>query len=149
MNYVSQTNDGRHVEEVILHCAATPTGFWRDKSGFQAFAEVNEWHVKRGWKGFGYHGLIMPDGEWHTGRRFDHTGAHTAGHNRNTIGILLCESTKITFMGQFHDWFTQEQAVSLRRVLSAIPGIEHVSGHNDYAAKLCPGFKVKSSDWLS
>jgi len=65
-----------------------------------------------------------------------------------TLGFLLIESRKIDRMGEFADWFTRQQELSLQARLRMIEGIEKVSGHNDYAPKLCPGFKVRSSDWL-
>lgn len=137
------------VTEVVLHCAAIKTGQFHRMSAFQVFATVNRWHTERGFKGFGYHGLIMPSGEWFAGRPFDKIGAHVIGHNTGTIGLLLIESAEIKTLGQFSDYFTREQDFRLRVMLDdlrADHGIKKVSGHNDYATKLCPGFKV--SEWL-
>ena len=68
--------------------------------------------------------------------------------NRGTLGFLLVESRQIRYIGEFEDWFTKWQRQRLRSLLKEIPGLEKVSGHNDYAAKLCPGFYVKTEDWL-
>lgn len=136
------------VTEVILHCAAVPTGYFDGQSAYQVFNAISRWHRERGFSGFGYHGLIMPDGHWYEGRPFDRIGAHVIGHNAGTLGFLLIESREITRIGQFEDWFTRAQRLALQARLRVIPGIEKVSGHNDYAPKLCPGFKVKSDDWL-
>lgn len=144
------------VTEVVLHCAAIKTGQFHRMSAFQVFATVNRWHTERGFKGFGYHGLIMPSGEWFAGRPFDKIGAHVIGHNTGTIGLLLIESKEIKLPKgavledySFDDWFTQEQEFRLRVMLDDLRvdhGIKKVSGHNDYAPKLCPGFKV--AEWL-
>lgn len=137
------------VREVILHCAATPSGFWAGKSPFQAFAEINRWHVeKNGWRCIGYHGLFMPDGTFYSGRPFGQIGAHCIGHNQGTLGFVLLETNKVAGLGEFQDWFRPHQKAALRAKLAEIPGLEKVSGHNDYAPKLCPGFHVKSEDWL-
>lgn len=152
--------------EVILHCAAINTGQFANMSPFQMFCEVNEWHKERKFKnGFGYHGLIAPDGDAYHGRPLDMVGAHCLGHNQGTIGILLIESRKIKepdyvktpaqlqawlATRSFDDWFTQAQRESLTEKLRAFAmmGVKRVSGHNDYASRACPGFKVRACDWI-
>lgn len=137
------------VREVVLHCAAIRTGQFAHMGPFQVFATVNRWHRERGFtNGFGYHGLFMPDGTWYSGRPFSMIGAHVLGHNIGTLGFLLIESRQVTHIAQFDDWFTAAQAQAVKAKLREIDGIEKVSGHNDYAPKLCPGFHVKTGDWL-
>lgn len=140
----------RHpVREVILHCAAIKAGQFNGMRPFQVFATINRWHTERGFKnGFGYHGLFMPDGEFYSGRPVNMIGAHCIKHNAGTLGYLLIESTKIERVSDFDDWFTDGQRVAVRSHLGKLRGIQKVSGHNDYAPRLCPGFKVQSSDWL-
>lgn len=140
----------RHpVREVVLHCAAVSTGYFKGYTPFAVFSAVNRWHHERGFKnGFGYHGLFMPDGTFYGGRPFYMIGAHCVDHNRGTVGFLLVESRKIEAVGEFADYFTEAQAQSLLCKISDLPGITRVSGHNDYANRLCPGFKVQSRDWL-
>lgn len=143
---------GVPVREIILHCAAIKTGQFDGMAPFQVFATVNRWHIERGFRhGFGYHGIIMPSGEWYAGRPATMIGAHTIGHNSGTLGVLLIESREITKIGEFADWFTPAQAQTLKEVcgnLAHRENVHKVSGHNDYAPKLCPGFKVVSSDWI-
>ncbi len=150
MHYHQSVHRGRvAVTEVILHCAAIQTGQFDGMSPWQVFSCVNRWHTERGFKhGFGYHGLFMPNGAYFPGRPWDMIGAQTIGHNVGTIGLLLIESQKIDRVGEFSDWFTVAQERSLKAKIGSVPGINKVSGHNDYAPKLCPGFKVKSADWL-
>ncbi|MBJ2150160.1 N-acetylmuramoyl-L-alanine amidase [Paracoccus sp. IB05] len=137
------------VREAVLHCAAIKTGQFKGMRAFQVFATINQWHIKRGFKhGFGYHGLFMPDGDFAWGRPYSMVGAHTLGRNTGTLGFLMIESREITHIGEFSDWFTEDQREAVKYCLSKIPGLQKVSGHNDHAARLCPGFKVKSSDWL-
>lgn len=141
----------RHeVREVILHCAAINTGQFLAWSPDAVLAEVDGWHKARGWSGIGYHGLIMPNGVFMRARPFDRIGAHTMDRNRGTLGFLLVESRKITHIGTFDDWFTADQNRVLRALLDDLRishGVRRVSGHNDYARRLCPGFRV--SEWLN
>lgn len=151
------------VREVVLHCAAINTGQFDGMTAFQVYSTVNRWHRERGFKyGFGYHALIMPDGILYTGRPFDMIGAHVIGHNVGTLGFLLIEKRKIEcppgieetgWLSQntFRDYYTGQQRNTLRATLESLAhshGVNKVSGHNDYAPRLCPGFKVQTKDWL-
>ena len=70
------------VKEIIIHCSATREG---DDS---INAEViDRWHKERGWKGIGYHYVVLMDGTIETGRMVDQCGAHTKGHNCESIGV--------------------------------------------------------------
>lgn len=150
MIIMHQTRAGEvPVREVVLHCAAIKTGQFARMSPFEVFSTINRWHVERGFKhGFGYHALILGDGSVYPGRPLDMIGAHVLDHNKGTLGLLLVEHTEIHKIGGFHDYFAVQQAIAARAWIKAIPGIERVTGHNDHAAKLCPGFKVESHDWL-
>lgn len=136
------------VREVVLHCAAIKTSQFDGFTPFQAYSTINRWHVERGFKGFGYHALIMPTGEVYAGRRLDDQGAHVAGHNKTTLGLLLIESSEIKRLGLYEDYFTSQQRIAARAWIKAVPGIQRVTGHNDYESKLCPGFKVQTDEWL-
>lgn len=137
------------VREAVLHCAAIKSGQFKDMAPLEVFTTINRWHRERGFSnGFGYHGLFMPDGGFYTGRPYHMVGAHVAGRNTGTLGFLLIESREITRIGDFDDWFTEAQRDALKRHLAAIDGLTAVTGHNDHAARLCPGFRVHTSDWL-
>lgn len=137
------------VREAVLHCAAIKSGQFKGQTALEIYATVNRWHRQRGFRnGFGYHGLFMPSGSFVSGRPYTAIGAHVAGRNTGTLGFLLIESREITRIGDFSDWFTEAQRVALKRHLAAIDGLITVTGHNDHANKLCPGFRVKTSDWL-
>ena len=72
----------KKVEKIIIHCSATREG---DDS---INAEViDRWHKKRGWKGIGYHFLVLIDGSIETGRMINKCGAHTKGLNCSSISI--------------------------------------------------------------
>lgn len=136
------------VNEVVLHCAAVDGDWWFGKTAEQVKAEIHQWHLARGFNSFGYHGLFMPNGEYLDGRPFTTIGAHVVERNRGTLGFLMIESSTIRKMGKFTDYFTEMQRKAVRAKIKSIPGIKWVTGHNDYANKLCPGFKVRDEDWL-
>lgn len=136
------------VNEVVLHCAAIPGDWHEGKTAEQVRAEVEVWHKKRGFSTIGYHGIFMPNGEYIQGREFTTIGAHVVERNRGTIGFLMIESQTIEKMGRFEDFFTEMQRKAVRAKIKSLPGIKWVTGHNDYANKLCPGFKVRDEDWL-
>lgn len=137
----------RPVTEIIVHCTATPPD-WRGKQPFSLkVAEIRRWHVEeRGWSDIGYHYLIDRPGTLAVGRPLDRVGAHVAGHNIGTIGICLLGGAGSAATDQFSDNYTPEQEAALRQLIAELkakyPSIKKVSGHNEYAAKACPGFNV-------
>lgn len=131
----------RKINEIILHCTATPEGKDYDVE------TIRRWHVQgNGWRDIGYHYVIYRDGTIHLGRPLDQTGAHTSGHNTSTIGIVYvggCAADGKTPK----DTRTPAQKEALRtlcKVLCDTLGITKISGHRDYAAKACPSFDVKA-----
>jgi len=139
------------VNEAILHCAALSAGqvkTFAKLTAKQILAEIDRWHRIRGFSRVGYHGIFLPTGEFIQGRLFTEIGAHCIERNRGSIGFLMIESKPITRMGVFEDWFTERQRVAVRAKIKSLDGIKWVTGHNDYANKLCPGFEVKQGDWL-
>ena len=72
----------KEIKNIIVHCSATREG---DDS---INAEViDRWHKKRGWKGIGYHFVVLIDGSIETGRMINKCGAHTKGMNCSSIGV--------------------------------------------------------------
>lgn len=116
-------------KRVILHCAATPN--------FKSFDahDIDKWHRERGWTMIGYHYVITLDGKTQRGREDYDQGAHTAGANRNSLGVCLIGT----------DLFTTEQVDALIRLYVKIfrqYGIEYGYWHGHYEInkdKRCPG----------
>jgi hypothetical protein len=64
-------------------------------------AIIDKWHKDRGWRGIGYHYVILngypkfhcyskkADGLIEIGRPIERIGAHCRGHNRDSVGICL------------------------------------------------------------
>jgi len=137
----------RKIHTAILHCAAVPSDWHFGKTAAQMVNEIRRWHLERGFNDIGYHYLIAPSGSIAVGRPLSKEGAHVAGHNSGTVGILLIEHIRISKMATFDHFFRHEQRIACRALLSGL-NVSDVKGHNDYANKLCPGFSVKKVDWL-
>ena len=135
----------RDLKRIILHCTATPEGAHFD------IATIRRWHVQgNGWKDIGYHYLIYLDGSVHEGRPIEQIGAHTSGHNKDSIGIVYVGG--VDAAGKAKDTLNAAQEVAMVNLIKALRA-EHgqmsLHGHNEFAAKACPSFNVKTKfHWL-
>ncbi|MEO1024016.1 MAG: N-acetylmuramoyl-L-alanine amidase [Pseudomonadota bacterium] len=151
---ISQGKARYEVREVVLHTAAIedPGAFLeRFPTAPQVHAEIDSWHKANGWRGFGYHYGIMPDGTVFSGRRETEIGAHVKEANRGTIGIVMINVRRHAGITKFSDYFTNDQRRAVRGLIADIndrASLERVTGHNQYAPKECPGFRVVSEHWL-
>lgn len=140
----------RQITEIIIHCAATRPEWMSGSRTNRKVAEIRKWHKARGWRDIGYHLVIDRDGTVADGRPISQTGAHVKGHNTGTIGVCLIGGYGAAADDRFEDHFTPEQDKALMVTISnlmAAYGDLKVSGHNEYANKGCPGFRV--SNWLA
>ena len=141
--------NGIPVYEAIIHCCATRPD-WMHGSGIEEKAEeIDRWHKDRWPSGLGYHRLIDRDGSIFVGRSLYQQGVHVRGHNRGTIGICLIGGHGSAATDRFEDHFTPAQDQALRGYLQALgelTPLSKITGHNEYAAKACPGFMVP--EWL-
>lgn len=131
------------IKEIIIHCSATP-----EHRDYHA-ADIDRWHRKRGWRCIGYNYVIDLDGTIESGRVVGTEGAHTVGHNKQSIGI--CYIGGLDFTGTHAKdtrTFEQEQAMyKLCCELVAKYPQAKLSGHNQWAKKACPSFDVPK--WAS
>lgn len=132
----------RKITHLVVHCSATPEG--RDVSA----EEIDRWHRQRGFAEIGYHYVVRLDGSIETGRPLEVPGAHVAGHNANTIGIVyaggLAKDGKTA-----KDTRTAAQKAALTGLLKSLKGRfpkALIQGHRDFpgVAKACPSFDAKS-----
>lgn len=137
------------VNEIIVHCTATATGWFSGRSLDDKIREITAWHKARGFRTIGYHWVIDRNGKIAQGRPENEIGAHVEGHNTGTIGISLIGGLTSKETDSFSKNYTPEQDASLRKLISEIKNrtkITKISGHNQYSAKACPGFNVQQ--WL-
>ena len=131
----------RDINKIIVHCSATQEG-----KKINA-AEINLWHLKRGWSGIGYHYVVLLDGTIEYGRSIYKQGAHVKGENKGSIGICYIGGVE-SERGSSGKWIakdtrTPEQKESLLLLLKTLKKMHKnatIHGHNEFAAKSCPCF---------
>lgn len=139
------------VDEIVAHCSATRPRWLEARRLADKVAEIRRWHVEdRKWRDIGYHWIIDRDGSVAPGRRETEIGAGVEGHNRGVIHVCLIGGHGSAATDRFAQHFTGSQDAALRRLIAQISArtpIRRVSGHNEWAAKACPGFNVPA--WLA
>lgn len=131
----------RDIKRIILHCSATVEGAHFDVE------TIRRWHTSEphNWKDIGYHFVIYLDGTIHKGRPIGEAGAHTKGHNHDSIGV--CYIGGVDKHNEPKDTMTPAQdiaVIQLVRALRLVFGDLALHGHNEFANKACPSFEVSS-----
>lgn len=134
----------RPIDMIVVHCTATPEG--RDET----VASITKMHQARGWRTIGYHWVVYRDGTIHAGRPESEVGAHVAGYNLRSIGIVyvggVAKDAKTP-----KDTRTQAQKVALREFLSAkmrqYPKARLV-GHRDLSPDLNKDGVIEPREWI-
>jgi N-acetylmuramoyl-L-alanine amidase len=126
------------IDEIVLHCSATREG--QDITA----KTIDGWHIKRGFKKIGYHLVIRLDGSREYGRKLTEIGAHVKGRNSKTVGVCYIGGCDKNLKPK--DTMNEAQEKSFREYVKELRELtkKHlkISGHNEYAAKACPSFKV-------
>jgi len=128
----------RDIDEIVIHCSATPEG--RDVRP----ETVRGWHLRRGWRDIGYHYVVTLDGRIHAGRPISAVGAHVKGRNMTTVGICYIGGTDA--QGKPKNTLTDAQRQSIHRLCRALVCVLNtpleITGHNEHSRKACPSFRV-------
>ena len=131
----------RNIDKLIIHCSAT-----RECDDSVNASVIDRWHKARGWKGCGYHFIVLIDGTIETGRMIDKVGSHVKGMNKSSIGI--CYIGGLERDGKTpKDTRTPEQKESLLLLIKTLNKIypeATLHGHNEFSNKACPSFDVQS-----
>lgn len=129
----------RPISKIILHCSASSIPG-------QRVSILRSWHKARGFKDVGYQYFIGFDGKLERGRPLDsdayieaeEIGAHTLGHNKDSIGICLAGLHVFDFTSaQF------ETLEMLLILLHAVAPKATLHGHREFTAKDCPVFDYR------
>ncbi len=129
----------RKINKIIVHCSDTYPNM---DIGVK---EINQWHLDRGWKEIGYHDVVRRNGHIEIGRNIYLSGAHTKGHNQDSIGVCLVGGKSQDNTPDNN--FTEKQFKSLAqliRMYRVTYGVDlPVYGHSDFSDyKTCPNFNV-------
>lgn len=113
--------------EIILHHAS-----WSVCS----VEDIHRVHKEEnGWAGIGYHYFVRKDGSVYKGRPDNAIGAHTLGHNTNTLGIC--------FEGDYEvETMPVEQITAGGELIAYLKNeylINNIGKHKDYMSTDCPG----------
>lgn len=137
----------RRIDEIIIHCAATPEG-----KKFTA-ADIRRWHTAKppkgnGWSDIGYHYVILLDGTVENGRPVEKVGAHCEGRNAYSIGVCLIGG-RTEDGKKSKDTRTEAQNASLLNLVRELQKLYRIPssgihGHNEFANKACPAFDVQA-----
>ena len=127
----------RKITKIIVHCSDS------DVEAHDNLETIRKWHVdERGWDDVGYHYVITKDGSVKQGRDIGKAGAHTFGHNDDSIGICLTGKEDFT-PSQFFSL-----AWTIRDIFDMYPDIQKVLPHNFYTqGKTCPNFNLSIFDY--
>lgn len=138
----------REIKRIFVHCS-----FTKPREGQQpriGAAVIRKWHVEeRGWRDIGYHFVLKRDGTVEIGRPIEQSGAHAAGHNKDSIGICLVggmdkRTGKALIDYTDIQWQMLETLVGGLAAKYGIPD-SGILGHNDVTTtKSCPNFDVKA-----
>ena len=128
----------RRIDEIIIHCTATPEGKEYHNT------DIDKWHKAKGWKCIGYHYVITLDGKIEKGRPDAEVGAHCVGHNAHSIGVVYVGGVDKYFKAKDTRTDAQKEAMweLLRQLLIKYPNA-NVHGHNEFSSKACPCFDVQ------
>lgn len=132
----------RQVKRLIIHVTDSPDD--RDVG----FHEIDIWHSKRftgveynGKRIFcGYHYIVRRDGTIESGRPESAIGAHVAGHNRDSLGIVWVGRKKIE-KAQYESLIAICIQLLARYKLSS----DDVYGHTELnRGKTCPNLDMNT-----
>jgi hypothetical protein len=139
------------VDTIWVHCSATKPDWMAGRPIASKVNEIRRWHLDLGWRDIGYHWIIDRDGKIAPGRPETQEGSHVKGYNRKSLGVCLLGGHGSAATDTFEENFTPAQKEALIDLIGDIKGrtpIKAIRGHNEVAAKACPGFTVSKQSWL-
>lgn len=131
----------RTINEIIVHCTATPEG--KDYT----VEDIRRWHKQQGWSDIGYHYVVYRNGHVEPGRSVKVAGAHCTGHNSHSIGVVYVGGVSADGKTA-KDTRTEEQKEALAKLLTELRVLypeAKIYGHRNFANKACPSFDAKKA----
>ena len=137
-NFKNKPQDNFPAMIIVHHSGGTDANPLLDTSN-QTAQIIEQYHLSKGWEGLGYQYVIHKNGDVWKGRPEHYHGAHTVGHNNDSIGICLVGNFDATLP-------TKEQETALKGLITDIRGRYNVGDniypHRKYAQKTCYGNKL-------
>lgn len=132
---------------IVLHCSATKP------SQHIGRAQIEEWHVARGFASIGYHFVITRAGDLEIGRPLEDIGAHVEGFNGRSVGVCMVgglDERGVPLQNapaQFTpaQWATAKIVVAFLR--RAYPEAR-VCGHRDLSPDQNKDGRIEPREWL-
>ncbi|MDE6557081.1 MAG: N-acetylmuramoyl-L-alanine amidase [Duncaniella sp.] len=128
----------RKINKIIIHSTATPAG------RHVSVAEINAWHLAKGYDGIGYHFVVLLDGTVCPGRPVEKVGAHCYGHNSDSVGVVYVGGVAPDGKTPL-DTRTPAQKQALRLTVSDLKSrfpAARVYAHRDLRPTACPSFDI-------
>ena len=145
------TTSRRRIDYIVIHCTATPEG--QDMT----VEQIKRIHMRdNGWSDIGYHYVIYRDGSIHGGRSVDLVGAHVAGHNAHSIGVVyvggLENKPGVPYKDlKPKDTRTEEQKKGLLALLKRLKALypkAKIQGHRDFSPDLNHNGFIEPQEWI-
>lgn len=132
----------RVIKKIVVHCSAS------DDSLDIGVREIDGWHKLRGFLSpsgihCGYHWVVRRSGKIEQGRPESEIGAHVAGHNSDSIGIVWVGIKQPT-PEQYSALTAKVREVMDRYGVS----IDRVYGHRELSPDLNHDGIIEPNEWL-
>ena len=134
----------RPITRIILHCSASLAGIDLRASDIKAYHTNPISQGGRGWKHPGYHYVVRLDGTIEKLLDEKYVSNGVKGYNQDSIHI--CYIGGLNKQGKPANTLTAKQRASIAALLHDLRTrypTATLHGHNEFAAKACPCFRVK------
>ena len=131
----------RVISEVVFHHTWSPTA--TQYRGIQTWAGIKRHHIDvRGWSDIGYHLGVGPDSSIWLLRPKARRGAHCAGHNEHSMGIVLVGNYDVENPYENGLLTAANVVAAVCKQYKIAPA--GVFFHRDFANKTCPGSRIST-----
>ncbi|XP_039752491.1 peptidoglycan-recognition protein LB-like [Pararge aegeria] len=135
----SPTSLSTPVELVIIHHSYQPGACFNTEDCSTAMRSMQDYHqLSNGWDDIGYNFAVGSDGQAYEGRGWDRVGAHAAGFNIRSIGIVLIGDW-VSIVPPEIQLETTKQLIAVGIQLGYISPEYRLVGHRQVRATECPG----------
>lgn len=139
-----------NVDSIVIHCSASAEGL---NIGAK---EIEQIHVKQGWKTIGYHYVIRLNGVVERGRSEHLEGAHCkdaglsgVAYNKHSIGICYVGGLDKNLKGK--DTRTQAQKDAMHKLVAELCKrykIKEIIGHRDASPDRNHNGRIEPNEWV-